>query len=268
MGGRFTDALGREHAIASPPRRIVSLVPSVTETLFELGLADSVAGVTDFCVHPAATAEKPRVGGTKNPTLEKIVALAPDLVLANKEENRRRDVERLEASGIPVFVTYARSVRQAVDEIDTLGHITGTSEVAARIVTAIEERWRAARQRRPETLPRVAALIWKHPYMAVGPDTFANDLIEQCCGQNAFGDRERRYPRIDEADLEAAQPDVVLLPTEPYEFDIRDAVELRSLDMPAARSARVHVVEGELLSWYGPRMGRALELFSGLFAAD
>ena len=104
--------------------------------------------------------------------------------------------------------------------------------------------------------------------MAVGPDTFANDLIEQCCGQNAFGDQERRYPRIDEADLEAARPDVVLLPTEPYEFDIRDAVELRSLDMPAARSARVHVVEGELLSWYGPRMGRALELFSGLFAAD
>ena len=266
MSGRFSDALGREHAFPRPPRRIVSLVPSITETLFEFGLADSVAGVTDFCVHPAATDQKPRVGGTKNPSVDKIIALGPDLVLANKEENRRRDVERLEAAGVPVFVTYARTVRQAVDEIELLGHIAGVTEAAERIVNSIEACWQAARERQSQAPPRVAALIWKHPYMAVGGDTFANDLLRCCGGTNPCESAERRYPRLDEAELVALAPDVLLLPTEPYAFGELDRQELLRLDCPASRRGRVHVVEGELLSWYGPRIPRALRTFSSLLA--
>lgn len=267
MSRLFTDARGCEHEIAEPPRRVVSLVPSLTETLFALGLGDRVAGVTDYCVHPAAPLrELPRVGGTKNPSLERILELRPDLVLANREENRKRDVERLEAQGVRVFVTYARSVREGSDEIGLLGRIGDREEAARGIQDAIERAWERARSRAREPRPRVAALVWKQPFMAVGGDTFADDLIAQCGGLNVFSDAGRRYPRVLEAELVRARPDVVLLPTEPYAFGPRDRNELLALDLPAARERRVHVIEGELLSWYGPRIARALDELSELLA--
>ena len=261
---RITDALGRAHDFAEPPRRIVSLVPSITETLFALGLAARVVGVTEFCLHPeAGVRSKIRVGGTKNPSLEAILELAPDLVLANKEENRRRDVERLEAAGVRVFVTYARSVADAVREIQTLGAATGASEAAEPIAAGIEAARAAIEVPEPRT--RVAALIWKRPYMAVGDDTFAHDLMEVCGGVNCCAG-SGRYPRIDVAALERAAPDVILLPTEPYAFGESDRAELLQLDCAAARSGRVHVIEGELLSWYGPRTERALRALPRLLA--
>ncbi len=264
---KLVDARGRELEIAAPPRRIVSLVPSLTETLFALGLGDSLVGVTDYCVHPAAEVERlPRVGGTKNPSLERVARLEPDLVLANREENTRRDVERLEARGFMVFVTYARSVREGVDDISLLARIADRPEAAAPIVQAIESAWERARRGRPDPAPAVAALIWKRPYMAVGPGTFAHDLIGECGGRNPFGEGERRYPRVDEDALVTAAPDVILLPTEPYEFGPRDRDELMALDVPAAVQRRVHVIEGELLSWYGPRIARALDLLSELIS--
>jgi ABC-type Fe3+-hydroxamate transport system substrate-binding protein len=263
----FSDARGLEFAIPEPPQRVVSLVPSLTETLFALGLGESVVGVTDYCVHPAdAVRDVPRVGGTKNPVLERIVGLEPDLVLANREENRKRDVERLEQSGLAVFVTYARSVREGTDEIGLLGRIGGREDAARDIQDSIEAAWARARGRAQDPSPGVAALIWKQPFMAVGPDTFAHDLIGQCGGRNVFGSGERRYPRVDEAELLAARPDVVLLPTEPYEFGPRDRDELLALDLPASRQGRVHLIEGELLSWYGPRIARALDEISELLA--
>ncbi|MBW2281281.1 MAG: cobalamin-binding protein [Deltaproteobacteria bacterium] len=259
------DARGREHRLAGPPLRIVSLVPSHTETLFALGLGERVVGITDYCVHPASGVRGlPRVGGTKNPSIERIAELSPDLVLANREENTRRDVQRLEALGLRVFVTYARTVREGVDDISLLAGIGGCPEAAAPIVEEIDAAWQRARERRPEAPPRVAALVWKRPYMAVGPDTFAHDLIRECGGHNVFGEGERRYPRVDEDALVAAAPDLVLLPTEPYEFGPRDRDELLALDLPAAAAGRVCVIEGELLSWYGPRIARALDLLSEL----
>jgi ABC-type Fe3+-hydroxamate transport system substrate-binding protein len=263
----FRDVRDVELEIPDRPARIVSLVPSLTETLFALGLGGSVAGVTDYCVHPAeGVRDLPHVGGTKNPSLERIGALQPDLVLANREENRQRDVERLEAAGLRVFVTYARSVREGCDEIGLLGRIGGRESAAREIQESIESAWARARERAREPGPGVAALIWKHPFMAVGGDTFADDLIAQCGGRNVFHDAGRRYPRVYEADLLAAGPDVLLLPTEPYEFGPRDAEELMRLDLPAARDGRVHVIEGELLSWYGPRMARALDVISELLS--
>jgi len=241
-------------------------VPSLTETLFALGAGAALAGVTEFCVHPAeGVAQLPRVGGTKNPNLTLIRSLAPDLVLANKEENRRRDVEALEAAGLSVFVTYARGVREAVDEIRALGRICASearaSSIAAQVEGALADAASGIGARRTQTI----ALIWRDPFMVVGGDTFAHDILVCCGAQNPFArNGMRRYPRVERRDLEAAAPEVILLPTEPYAFGVRDRDELLGLDCPAARNGRVHVVEGELLSWYGPRMPRALATFAAL----
>ncbi|HTO70890.1 MAG TPA: helical backbone metal receptor [Myxococcota bacterium] len=263
---RETDALGRELDFPAPPRRIVSLVPSWTETLFALGAGDSVVGVTDFCVHPAArVAPLPHVGGTKNPDRRAIAALAPDLVLANKEENRERDVARLEAAGLRVFVTYARTVAGALGELRALGRIVGRTDTAESLAADVESRLAAPRT--AGARPRAAALVWRDPLMVVGGDTFAGDLLVQAGAEHVFASSPgARYPRIERVELEAAAPDVLLLPTEPYAFGERDRREFLELDCPAAKSGRVHVIEGELLSWYGPRMARALDTLARLFA--
>lgn len=263
-----TDALGREHEFSSPPARIVSLVPSWTETLFALGAGDAVVGVTEFCVHPAEqVARVARVGGTKNPDLPAIAALRPDLVIANKEENRERDVERLEAAGLRVFVTYARGVAEAVRELRALGRIVARAAAADAIGAEVESLLAelAGRARAPR--PRAVALVWRDPLMVVGGDTFASDLLRCAGAQNPFAIAGGgRYPRIERRALEAAAPDVLLLPTEPYHFEESDRRELLELDCPAARAGRIHILEGELLSWYGPRMPRALVTLSELFA--
>lgn len=268
-GPPITDALGVPHRFAEPPQRIVSLVPSLSETLCALGCGDRLVGVTEFCVHPAAELRsKSLVGGTKTPRLDRILELRPDLVIANREENRRRDVERLVSEGARVFVTYARSVREAAAEIAALGAITRSIGPAARIVREIEAEAERVRAAAPRVRPRVVALIWKRPYMAVGGHTFAHDLLVQCGADNPFATAERRYPRVAEGELERAAPEVILLPSEPYEFLEPDRRELLALDCPAARAGRVHLVEGELLSWYGPRIPRALRLFSELLGAE
>ena len=221
--------------------------------------------MTDYCVHPAqALASVARVGGTKTPDRERICALRPDVVLANREENRRLDVEHLERAGLRVFVTYARSVDEAAAEIGVLGQLVGRSGEAEALCAEIAQ----ARSALPERAPvRVVALIWKHPYMAVGPDCFASDLLRICGGQNAVPAGRRRYPQLDTRALAALAPDVILLPTEPYAFGAEDIPELLALDCPAARQRRVHVVEGELLTWYGPRIARAIEVFGALLGS-
>ncbi len=242
-------------------------MPSITETLFALGLEERIVGVTDFCVHPEeGVRRKPHVGGTKNPSLECIRELAPDLVLANKEENRQRDVKRLEAAGVPVFVTYARTLAEAVEEIRTLAALMKAEARAEPILLEVEQAWAIAQERTPARRPRVAALIWKGPYMAGGGDTFAHDMIVQSGGTNPFAREPRRYPRIDTGRLVAARPEVILLPTEPYAFEEPDRLELLRLDCPAAHAGRIHILEGELLSWYGPRMARALRVLSELIS--
>lgn len=262
-----TDALGRTHEFAAPPRRIVSLVPSWTETLFALGAGDAVVGATEYCVHPAeGVARVTRVGGTKNPDTRAIAALAPDLVIANKEENRLRDVERLEAAGLRVFVTYARRVLEAVAEMRALGRIVARARAADALGREVESRLETLGARAPTPRPSVVALVWRDPLMVVGGDTFASDLLACAGGDNPFADPALgRYPRIERRALEAAAPDVLLLPTEPYRFEESDRRELLALDCPAARSGRIHVFEGELLSWYGPRMPRALQTLAALF---
>lgn len=242
-------------------RRIVSLVPSLSEALFALGLGDRVVGVTDWCVHPAAeVAALPKVGGTKNPSLARLFELEPDLVIANQEENRERDVEKVREAGIPVWVTYPRSVADAIALLRDLAELGPPSERAERLLASIERAHRRALDEPPERRVRVFCPIWKKPWMAVGGDTYADDLLSLCGGDNVFRERaERRYPLVEEEEIVAAAPEVVLLPDEPYAFGAREVEELSRLAIPAAASRRIHCVDGTWISWYGPRIGRALE---------
>jgi ABC-type Fe3+-hydroxamate transport system substrate-binding protein len=256
------------------PQRIVSLVPSLTEALFELGLGPRVVGVTDWCVHPAAAvADLPKVGGTKNPSLARVLELRPDLVIANREENRERDVERLRAAGVQVWVTYPRTVADGVALVRELAGLGAPPDRADPLVHSLEAALERARGATPARRTRVFCPIWKRPWMAVGADTYADDLIALCGGENVFGAgsrspaaRERRYPILDEAEITAAQPEVILLPDEPYAFGARDVAELAALATPASAAGRIHCLDGTLISWYGPRIARAIAEVSALLA--
>jgi ABC-type Fe3+-hydroxamate transport system substrate-binding protein len=249
-------------------RRIVCLVPSLSEALFALGLGERVVGVTDWCVHPAdAVARLPKLGGTKNPSLEKIVALRPDLVIANHEENTRRDVERMRKAGLEVWVTDPRSVAGAVLLLGELAELGASAEARASVLDPIWSALTRAAERASAPRTRFFCPIWKRPWMAVGRDTFADDLLRVCGGLNVFGDRaERRYPIVEEGEIAAAAPEVILLPDEPYAFGPRDLAELAGWPVPAARSGRIHCVDGTLVSWYGPRIARAIETLTPLLA--
>jgi ABC-type Fe3+-hydroxamate transport system substrate-binding protein len=250
------------------PRRIVSLVPSLTEALFVLGLGERVVGVTDWCVYPAeAVAPLPKLGGTKNPDLSAVVALRPDLVIANREENRRQDVERLRAAGIAVWVTYPRTVRDGVALLREIALLGATAEAIRDVVEPVEAALGAALAARGGPGQRVFCPIWRDPWMSVGPDTYAHDLLALCGGENVFGARsDRRYPRVKLAEVEAAAPEVVLLPDEPYSFGPVDAAEIGRLDIPAAHAGRIHLIDGTWVSWYGPRIRGALEGLCALLA--
>jgi ABC-type Fe3+-hydroxamate transport system substrate-binding protein len=252
------------------PQRIVSLVPSLTEALFALGLGDRVVGVTDWCVHPRdGLAGLPRVGGSRTPSVERILGLQPDLVIANREENRRRDVERLEAAGIRVWVTYPRSVSDGARLLRELAALGAAADMVEAVVVPVERALEAALARRPARATRAFCPIWKKPWMAVGGGTYADDLLSLCGGRNVFAARaERRYPVVELADIVRAKPEVVLLPDEPYAFGPRDVEELAGLDIPAARDGRIHLIDGTWVSWYGPRIARALQILRPLISGE
>ncbi len=253
----------------SEARRIVSLVPSLTESLFALGLGERVVGVTEWCVHPAdAVAALPKVGGTKDTDAEAVVALAPDLVLANHEENTRRTVERLRAAGLRVWVTYPRSVREGARLLGELADLGADRETRSRVVEPVEAAVAEAEARRPARSVRVFCPVWRDPWLAVGADTYIHDLLQLCGGENVFAEHgDRRYPRVVLEEVVAAAPEVILLPDEPYRFGPGDAAELARLELPAARSGRIHLVDGTLVSWYGPRILPAIERLCSLLAA-
>jgi ABC-type Fe3+-hydroxamate transport system substrate-binding protein len=181
-------------------------------------------------------------------------------VIANREENKRQDVERLEALGVPVWVTSPRTVAEGVALLRELAELSGREAELRSVVAPLEAAVAAAREDRPARPARVFCPIWKSPWMTVGADTYVHDLISLCGGENVFaGRRDRRYPRVSEDEIVAAAPEVVLLPDEPYAFGPRDAAELGRLPLPAAASGRVHLIDGTLVSWYGPRIGRAIQ---------
>lgn len=242
------------------PARIVSLVPSLTESLFALGLGARLVGVTEWCVHPAdAVAALPKVGGTKDADVAAIVALAPDLVVANHEENTKRVVEKLDAAGLTVWVTYPRTVREGAALLREMAALGASREAIAAVVEPVEAAVAEAERSAPTRRTRVFCPIWRDPWMAVGRDTYIHSMLELCGGENVTADRgDRRYPILDLDDVVAAAPEVILLPDEPYAFGPHDVAELGRLDVPAARDGRIHCVDGTWVSWYGPRIRTAL----------
>ena len=249
------DALGRSFDFPSPPQRVVSLVPSVTETLFDLGAGDTVVGITDFCIFPGKL-DRPRVGGTKKPDIEAIRALQPDLVHMNLEENIKRHARAIEAFA-PVFVSEPKSVRDVIGLISTLGAIHGASARAAEFVRAIEAEL-ANMPRDPFTF---ACPIWKKPWMWCGGDTYVSDLVSCAGGENVMAS-QKRYPVMTLDQLAALQPQIVFLPDEPYAFTqaegrtIEERVDCRTIGP----------FPGHYFTWHGTRTVKGLRFLREMMA--
>ncbi len=259
--------------------RIVSLVPSLSEAVHALGLGDRLVGVTDYCVHPAGAFDAlAKVGGTKDADVEAIAALAPDLVIANEEENTARVVRQLAERDIDVWVTYPRTVREGAELLAEIADL-GADEAARKAhvtpcldaVATAEARLAANAGARPS----VFCPIWRDPWMTIADGTYIHDMIELCGGRNLFGGEDadgvrgradRRYPVVDLEAVVALDPDVILLPDEPYAFGETDAEELLATDCAAARSRRVHLIDGTLVSWYGSRIAVAIQVLAGILA--
>ena len=244
-GGGIADDLGwplpAEAAGLPEVRRVVSLVPSLTESVASVRAA-AVIGATDWCTHPPGL-QVTRVRGTKNPDVPRIVALGPELVLANQEENRLIDVERLRAAGVAVWVTVIEDIAQALVSLDRV-FTTALRWPLPEWLLRARSLWDA-----PPRVggARVVVPVWRDPWMVVGSRTFMGDLLQRLGLHNVFGDSPQRYPRVSLDAIHAARPDVVLLPDEPYRFGPDDGPEA----FPDCLTA---LVEGRALSWYGPSL--------------
>lgn len=267
----LTDVTGTSLSLRTPPVRIVSLIPSITEILFALGLDQEVQGITRYCTQPPDKVKtKLRIGGEKDPDLSKVRELGPDLVIANMEENRREDVAALRSWGIPVYVTYPRTVRQGIEIVRELGALTGREARAEGLGNELEGHYREVLAETAKRSPvRVFCPIWRKPYMTINRDTYVHDMLRVTGGENVFGDRSERYPEITLDDVATRKPDVILLPDEPYRFrrvHLGDFTPLK--EIPAVRAGRIHLIDGKLISWYGPRIAAALRTLPGLFAGS
>jgi ABC-type Fe3+-hydroxamate transport system substrate-binding protein len=238
------DVRGKPLEIGNPPRRVVSLVPSLTETLFALGAGDTVVGITDFCIFPSGLT-LPRVGGTKNPDVEEIRALNPDLVHMNLEENLRRHGEAIEQFA-PLFVSEPKGVANVSALISQLGVLHGREQRAKELVAELE----SERARLPAAPFTFACPIWKDPWMWCGGDTYVSSLVETAGGTNVLAALDR-YPQLALEDVLAMEPDVVFLPDEPYLFTSEDAAAIEGVRV-------IGPFPGHLFTWHGTRTTEGL----------
>lgn len=252
----FTDQMGYEVRLEHPPRRIVSLVPSLTELLADLGLSERVAGLTHFCVFPESLYKnRQRIGGTKKARVAQIQALEPDLVIANKEENEKEQVEAIKAF-CPVWVSQVYDVPSALEMIRQLSEVTGVPESGHSLVKRIHE----GIGKLPSISPmRALYMIWRKPYMAAGGDTFIHEMMKQINLTNVLADQDR-YPQLSGSAIGELAPDLVLLSTEPYPFKERHIEELQQ-HLP---NACFRLVDGSMFSWYGSRMEKAISYLRAL----
>lgn len=246
----FTDQLNREMEIPASPKRIISLVPSQTELLFDLGLNEEVIGITKFCVHPEEWFRiKTRIGGTKTVKVDMIASLQPDLIIANKEENVKEQLEQLEKIA-PVWISDIQDIPGAFDMIQCIGTITGKETQATALINQIKKDFSTLeKQNSSKKIFRSAYLIWKDPYMAAGGDTFINDMMQLAGWQNVLADK-MRYPVVTAEELKAKNTELVLLSSEPFPFKQKHIDELQA-ELP---DTKIILVDGEMFSWYGSRM--------------
>ena len=246
----------REVLLPVFPLRIVSLVPSQTELLFELGLGERVVGITKFCIHPKTWFEsKSRVGGTKHVDFEKIAALKPDLIIGNKEENSKEDIEALEKE-YSVWMSDIYTFEDALEMIFEVSGFTNSEEKGIEILRAISKAKDAFNE--PIDLKKSVYFIWNDPYMVVGKNTFIDDMLYHAGYVNVV--MENRYLELSIENLKALDPEVVLLSSEPFPFKKKHVDALKK-HLP---EAEIKIVDGEMFSWYGSKLTKAFPYFASL----
>ncbi|MFJ8063599.1 ABC transporter substrate-binding protein [Psychrobacillus sp. NPDC096426] len=241
----ITDHIGRQVNVSITPKRIVSICPAITETLFTLGLKNEIVGRTKYCIFPEGIVENvPIIGGTKEVNVEKIRALQPDLILAEKEENTEEIVQVLEEIA-PVFVLEVQSIKEAYRFIQTLGFLTNKEQVAEQLIDSVKAVFPS-----PYIQSKNAAYaIWRKPYMVVGGTTYINDVLHTLGFHNPFAKEESRYPAVTKESLADTNLDVLFLASEPFPFKEKHIAEFQAF-LP---NTKIVLVEGEMF-WYGSRM--------------
>ncbi|MGN6268251.1 MAG: ABC transporter substrate-binding protein [Ginsengibacter sp.] len=237
-------------------KRIISVVPSLTELLFDLGLNEEVIGITKFCIHPQKWfKEKARIGGTKNLQIEKIQALQPDLIIANKEENDKGQIERL-AENCDVYLSDVNTLADALKMIVRIGEMTDRLQQAMELRFKIKKGFDALSRNQTTPKIRSAYFIWKNPWMVAANNTFINEMMRYAGLENIFEEMSR-YPAITMEEIECLKPDLILLSTEPYPFKEKDKDEFSKL-FPQIKIA---IADGEMFSWYGSRLLKSVDYF-------
>lgn len=254
----FIDQINHTIKLSNKPRRIISVVPSQTELLYDLGLEKEVIGITKFCIHPKKWFEnKTRIGGTKNLNIEQIKALKPDLIIANKEENTEAEIKQLQQL-FPVWTSDIATLQDSLNMIKAISEITNKNENASRIINTIKqefEKYQTNFTKRHTAL----YLIWKKPYMSVGNDTIIHHLMNYCGFANVLSNKTR-YPEISKVEIEKLQPDFILLSSEPYPFKEKHLAEFQHI----SPKSKIVLVDGEMFSWYGSRLQHAPSYFFNL----
>jgi ABC-type Fe3+-hydroxamate transport system substrate-binding protein len=253
----FVDQLKRKVELKNLPQRIISVVPSQTELLYDLGLNEEVIGISKFCLHPGNWFRtKQRVGGTKTLNIEKIKSLQPDLIIANKEENVQEQIDEL-SNYFPVWISDVNTLNDAYEMIAEVGKIVGKNKEAQVVSTKIKSTF--SQLQTPNIKPQTAYLIWKEPYMTVGGDTFINDMMVKA-GFSTIFKNKTRYPKITLEDLQASNCELLLLSSEPFPFKQKHIDELQQ-HLP---QTKIMLVDGEMFSWYGSRLLKAPHYFKSL----
>ena len=254
---KFIDQTGFEIKLEAPPQRIVSLVPSQTELLADLGLLDSIVGITKYCIYPPELfLSVPRIGGTKSVNHELVSQLKPDLIIANKEENNRDSIEQLREQ-FPVWLSDVSNLHEALDMIYNIGVMTNSQERASEINNQIYDKFNSLTlKNKKHVAKRALYFIWRNPNMCAGGDTFINDMMNKAGFDNLMY-YHKRYPELTEKRISELNPEVILLSSEPYPFKAKHIQEFKSI----CPKAEILLVDGEFFAWYGSRMIKAADYF-------
>jgi ABC-type Fe3+-hydroxamate transport system substrate-binding protein len=263
----FIDQLNRKIEIPFPPKRIISLVPSQTELLHELGLCDEVVGITNYCIYPDEwLTTKARIGGTKKVQFDKIKNLKPDLIIGNKEENNQKQIEEL-MKLYPVWMSDIYTLNDALDMIIQIGNMIGKTTEATTLKIQIESTFNklsSSINRHSSSIQKsitIAYFIWRKPFMVAGNNTFINNMLTKCGFNNVFAKNHlTRYPEINAKQLAEANPKYILLSSEPFPFNQKHIQEFKSI----CPNSKILIVDGEMFSWYGSRLIKGPTYFENL----
>jgi len=284
--------------VNGPIERVVSLVPSMTQSMLDLGLAQRLVGITDYCPTTAACREDLlRCGGPKDPQVEAILQLQPDLIFANQEENSREPLQTLSQAGVDIWMSFPISVETALEELWVFARLFQLGTQGQQIIDQLSIAWEWAQRATAHRTPlRFCCPIWQQEdadlglwWMTFNQNTYASDILAQCGGVNIFADRERRfpleadlglappehpaqadtrYPRVTAQEITALDPEIILLPSEPYPFSAKDLPRLKAIfrETTAVRTGRVVPIDGRLITWHGTTMAKALAELPALFS--